>query len=60
MRIIVLTLGLVLEESIDLGGGTRIVRKFQVARSSSSPVVGTDLESLVVHVEDQVLALKAE
>jgi hypothetical protein len=36
------TLGLVCEESVNLGGGT---------------VVGNDSETLVVHVHDEVLAL---
>ena len=52
-----LTLSLVLEESVDLGGGSilsAILRRMNVC---DSPVVGANLETLVVHVEDQVLTL---
>jgi len=52
-----LTLSLVLEESIDLGGGSDKSAYRQPKEHGYSPVVGTDLETLVVHVEDQVLTL---
>ena len=52
-----LTLSLVLEESIDLGGGSILSAFTQYSNVCDSPVVGTNLETLVVHVEDQVLTL---
>jgi hypothetical protein len=52
-----LTLSLVLEESIDLGGGSISSAFSQRLNVCDLPVVGTDLETLVVHVEDQVLTL---
>ena len=52
-----LTLGLVFEESVDLGGGSARRELHLLKEKLSSPVESADLESLVVHVEDQVLAL---
>lgn len=52
-----LTLSLVLEESIDLGGGSISSALHKDWNVGDSPVVGTNLETLVVHVEDQVLTL---
>ena len=50
------SLGLVGEEVVDLGSGSAI-SNISADRSNYSPVVSDNLESLVVHVEDQVLTL---
>jgi hypothetical protein len=56
-----LTLGLVLKEVVDLGGGSRLSALLikQSIMKGNPPVVRADLEAFVVHVEDQVLALLA-
>lgn len=50
-------LGLVLEEVVDLGGGTGSSVSSFAALKLCSPVVRADFESFVVHVENQILTL---